>query len=65
LTGYDLLYTVTDQNRAFLVSDSCGATVRNGNSISADFSEDMIKKPIRMTLISASFRQFGWFFVFF
>ena len=27
-------------NKAFLVSDSCRATVRNGNSISVDFTEN-------------------------
>jgi hypothetical protein len=31
-----LLYTVTDQDIVFLVTDSCWVTVRNGNSISAD-----------------------------
>ena len=31
---------VTDQNIAFLVPDSCWATERNGNSISADVIDD-------------------------
>jgi hypothetical protein len=30
-------------NKDFLVPDSCRATVRNGNSISVDFAEDIIK----------------------
>ena len=34
-----LLYTVTDQYVALLVPDSCWATVRNGNSISAEVTE--------------------------
>ena len=34
-----LLYTVTDQYVALLVPDSCWATVRNGNSISAEITE--------------------------
>jgi hypothetical protein len=38
-----LLYTVTDQDIEFRISDSCWATVRNGNSISVDFTEDTIK----------------------
>ena len=29
---------VTDQRIAFLIPDSCRATVRNGNSISTDFT---------------------------
>ena len=36
-------YTVTDQDIAFLVPDSCWATVRNSNSIIVDFTEDTIK----------------------
>jgi hypothetical protein len=38
-----LLYTVTDQNIAFLVPDSCWATERNGNSnsISDDAFENI------------------------
>ena len=54
-----LLYLVTDQQIIFLVPDSCWVTVRNGNSISADFSEDTIKKPIRRMLVFAHFRQFS------
>jgi len=38
-----LLYTVTDQDIAFHVPDSCWTTVRNGNSLGADFREDIIK----------------------
>ena len=34
-------------NKAFLVPDSCGATVRNGNSISAVFTEDTIENDIK------------------
>ena len=30
-------------NKAFLVFDSCRVPVRNGNSISADFTEDIIE----------------------
>jgi hypothetical protein len=33
-------YVVTDQNIAFLVTDSCWATERNGNSISTDVTDD-------------------------
>ena len=39
-----LLYTVTDQDIAILVPDSCLSTVRNGNSISADFTENTIRR---------------------
>ena len=39
-----LLYTVTDQDIAFLVPDSYRATVKNPNSISVDVSENIIKK---------------------
>ena len=35
--------TFTDQNIAFLVPGSCRATVRNGNCIRADLTEDTIK----------------------
>ena len=45
-------------NKAFLVPDSCRATVRNGNSISSDAIEDTIETIIT-TLVSALFRQFG------
>ena len=38
LTSYIILYTVTDQDIAFLVPDSCRAMIRNGNSIRADFT---------------------------
>jgi len=34
----------TDQNKAFLVPDSCRATVRNDNSRSADVIRDTIEK---------------------
>ena len=47
-----LLYTITDQNIVFLVSDSCWVTVRNGNSISMDIREDTIKND-RTMLLSA------------
>ena len=30
-------------NEAFLVPDSCGATERNGNSISSDVTDDTIE----------------------
>ena len=41
LTGYIfVIYMVTDQNIAFLVPDSCRATERNSNSISADVTDD-------------------------
>jgi hypothetical protein len=50
-----LLYTVTDQDIAFLVPDSCWAMVRNGNSISADFTEDTIKNNEN----NALFWQYG------
>ena len=39
LTGYVFVIYVTDQNIAFLVPDSCWATERNGNSISADVTD--------------------------
>jgi hypothetical protein len=45
-------------NKAFLVPDSCRATERNGNSISTDVTDDTLI-TIRMTLVSAIFRQFG------
>jgi len=32
-----------DLNKAFVVPDSCRATVRNGNSISSDAIEDTIE----------------------
>ena len=47
-----LLYTVTNKIYCFLVPDSCWATIRNGNSISADVAESTIKTIIT-TLISA------------
>ena len=50
-----LLYTVIDQNIAFLVPYSCWATERNGNSISANVP----LKTFRTTFVSAIFRQFG------
>jgi hypothetical protein len=45
-------------NKAFLVPDSFGATERNSNSISSDVTDDTLI-TIRMTLVSAIFRQFG------
>jgi hypothetical protein len=39
----NVCYTVTDQNIAFLVPDSCWATERNGNSISADVTDDVFE----------------------
>jgi hypothetical protein len=51
--------TVTDQNIAFLVLDSCWATDRNGNSVRADVTDDVPLKTFRTTLVSAIFRQFG------
>ena len=57
-----LLYTVTDDNIAFLVLDSCLGTDKNGNSVSADVKDDAPLKTFRATLVSAIFRQFGsWF----
>jgi len=44
-------------NKAFLVPDSCSATERNGNSISADVTDDPIEMS-RTTLVSVIFRQF-------
>ena len=46
----------------FLVPDSCSATIINGNSTRADFTEDTVK-TIRTTLVSALFRQFNSCFV--
>lgn len=43
MTGYILLYTDIDQDLVFLVHDLCWTMIRNGNSISADFTEDAIK----------------------
>ena len=45
-------------NKAFLVPDSFGVTERNSNSISSDVTDDTLI-TIRMTLVSAIFRQFG------
>jgi hypothetical protein len=45
-----LLYTATDQDITFLVPDSCRATIRNGNSISGDVSENIIKKLLERRL---------------
>jgi hypothetical protein len=50
---------VTDQDIAFLVSEACWATVKNGNSMSVHLTEDTIKKTMRTTLVCALFRQFG------
>jgi hypothetical protein len=38
-----LLYTVTDQNVALLVPDLWQVTKRNGNSMSADFTQNTIE----------------------
>jgi len=48
-----LLYTVTDQNIAFLVPDLCWTTERNDNST----SQMMHLITFRPTLVSAIFRQ--------
>ena len=53
-----LLSTITDQNIIVLVPDSCWATIINGNSTRADFTEDTVK-TIRTTLVSALFKQFN------
>jgi len=45
-------------NKAFLVPVSCGATARNGNSISSDVTDDTIE-TIRTILGSNIFRQFA------
>jgi len=37
-----LLYTITDQDIAFLLPDPCRATIWNGNSRNADVIEDSI-----------------------
>ena len=50
LTGYFLLYAATDQDIAFLVPDSCRTTIRNGKSIDADFSENIIKQWLERRL---------------
>jgi hypothetical protein len=60
-----LLYAATDQDIAFLVPDSCTATVKNAISISVDVWMDIAKTMIRTTLMFALFRQFGCCFVFF
>ena len=39
-----LLFTVTDQDIVFMVSDSCWAMVRNGDSISVDVTRDNKKR---------------------
>jgi hypothetical protein len=44
--------------KAFLIPDSCKATERNDNSISADITDDAIEK-IKITLVSNIFRLFG------
>jgi hypothetical protein len=56
-----LLYTVTDQNIVFLVPDSCRVPVRNYNSIKRWLQIGHHQNTIRMTLVSALFRQFGIF----
>ena len=60
-----LLYAVTDQDVAFLVPDSCTATVKNANSIRVEVWMDIAKTKIRTTLMFALFRQFGCCFGFF
>ena len=39
-------------NKAFLVSDSCRATERNGNRISADITDDIIENDQNDTCFS-------------
>jgi hypothetical protein len=48
----------TDQDIRFLVPYLCWATVRNGNSISASFTEDTIK-TLDQRLFLLFFKQFG------
>ena len=48
-------------NKAFLVLDSCRTTERNGNSISADITDDTIENN-KDDLVSVIFGQFGWCF---
>ena len=48
-------------NKVFLVPDSCRAIEGNGNSMSANITDDA-NETIRTTLISAIFRPFGSFF---
>jgi hypothetical protein len=60
-----LLYAVTDQDVAFLVPDSCTATIKNAISINVDVWMDIAKTMIRTTLMFALFRQFGCCFGFF
>ena len=50
MIGYCLLYTVTDQDIAFLVPGSCRATIGNGNSIRVAFAESTIKKRLERRL---------------
>ena len=50
--------------KASLVPVSCWATIRNGNSISADFTEDIIENYYNDT-VSAIFRQIGIYFGYF
>ena len=50
---YFWLYMVTDQDFSFLVPDSCLATVRNCNSIRADFTE-VIHQDISFFLVPDS-----------
>jgi hypothetical protein len=45
-----LLYTVTDHNITFLVLDSCLATYRNGNSVSADVTDNSLWKRLERRL---------------
>ena len=42
-TRYFLLYTIADQDIAFLVPNSWWAMIRNGGSICVDFTQDTIK----------------------
>ena len=50
--------------KASLVPVSCWATIRKGNSISADFTEDTIENYYNDT-VSAIFRQIGICFGYF
>jgi hypothetical protein len=41
-----------DLNKAFLVPDSCRATVKDGNSINADFTKDTAENDYNDALFS-------------
>jgi len=60
-----LLYTVTDKNIVFLVPDSCRTTIRICNRTNPLLHRGHHHNMIRMTLVSALFRQFGSCFVVF